>query len=75
MRIKKRERLQAADAHLNCEKKLETGAYSQRYIKAVILTKKSIERLSLRVREVDKNDDKIIGCVYALFLMIGIIGG
>ena len=43
MRVEKRERLQIADAHLNCEKKLETDTYNARYIKAVIMTEISYE--------------------------------
>ena len=51
MRVEKRERLQIADAHLNCEKKLETDTYNARYIIAVIMTKNFIERLSFRKRK------------------------
>ena len=59
MRCKKRERLQIADAHLNCEKKLETESYNYRYIKAVIITKNLRERLSFREIILKTINDKI----------------
>ncbi len=47
MSFEKRERLLIADAHLNCEKKMETDAYNARYIKAVIITKNNLKDLSI----------------------------